>query len=235
MKNKFIRTVLSLLAILALAACSGLKLPGVSQETEPSTKSSGAAIDPAAMSVDMKLAVGTLMLEDTDLAVDAQQAKELLPLWKAVKSLSASQTASQDEIQALYRQIETTMTPEQIRTIEEMKFDQESLRASVEELGIEMPQFGAQGDFGNLSEDERASMMNQFQVQNPGGMPGGFEGGAPGEMPGGGANAAPPEGGFPQQGNAQRESGADTGRRMGGMNMMFIDPLIQLLQGKVGS
>ena len=94
------RTLLSLLLIgmmLALAACSG------SNQPTAQAASSADETDPANMPVETKLAIGTLKLEGTELAVSAEEARELLPLWKAVKSLSTSDTISSDEIQALYQ------------------------------------------------------------------------------------------------------------------------------------
>lgn len=228
MKKNTILMVLLLFALTTLAACSALQLPWSGQETEQTTQDSAAAFDLANITVDMKLAMGTLQLEGTDLAVTAQQAKDLLPLWKAVKSLSASQTASSDEIQALYRQIEETMAPEQVQTIEEMNLDQEALDALVEKLGIEMPQFGAQGSPANLSEDERATRIAQYQAQNPGAVPG--AGGGPGSRAG---FMPPPEAGG--QASVQRTPGAGAGRRTGGLNLIFIDPLIQLLEERANS
>ncbi|NMC79727.1 MAG: hypothetical protein GYA59_10240, partial [Chloroflexi bacterium] len=164
MKKKTILTVGLLLMLLALAACSG-SAPATStqgQETSQtagslSPQGTGTAFNPGEMSTDMKLALGTFQLEDTDLAVTAQQAKDLLPLWKAVRSLSTSQTTSQEEIQALYQQIQETMTPEQVQAIDAMKFDQETISALMQKLGINFSQ--GNGAPGALSDSERATRV----------------------------------------------------------------------------
>jgi len=49
-----------------------------------------------------QLALGTLSLEDTAQAVTAEQAAELLPLWKAVHSLNASDNVTTLEMNAVY-------------------------------------------------------------------------------------------------------------------------------------
>ena len=49
-----------------------------------------------ALSVPMQLVLGTLMLEDTELSVDSNQAAQLLPLWKAARSLGSSDTAARE-------------------------------------------------------------------------------------------------------------------------------------------
>jgi hypothetical protein len=45
--------------------------------------------------------MGTLQLEGTEFAVTVQQSSELLILWKAYRSLIESDTAAQEELQAL--------------------------------------------------------------------------------------------------------------------------------------
>jgi hypothetical protein len=191
--------------------------------------------------VEDKLAVGTLLLEDTDLAVSAGEAAELLPLWKAVRSLSSSDTATGEEIQGLYDQIQETMTAEQVAAIGTMEITAETMASLREDLGIEAGPIGSRGaGLGNLTEEQRAAMIERFQSQNPGFEPpaGGFAAGGP--PPSGGA---PPEGGaFPGGGSTGGFQGtpdptrlASMANRAGrGMNNLFLDPLIQLLQERAG-
>ncbi len=65
-----------------------------------------------------------MKLDGSQNAVDSQTAAQLLPLWKAVRSLSASDGAAAEEIQAVYRQIEESMSAEQIQAIAAMQLDQ---------------------------------------------------------------------------------------------------------------
>ena len=58
-----------------------------------------------AVSAEMQLAIGTLKLDGTQNAVDAQTAGQLLVLWQAVRSLTAKSGTAPQEIQALYQQI----------------------------------------------------------------------------------------------------------------------------------
>lgn len=228
------RTLLSLLLIgmmLALAACSG------SNQPTAQAASSAGETDPANMPVETKLAIGTLKLEGTELAVSAEEARELLPLWKAVKSLSTSDTISSDEIQALYQQIQETMSAEQTQAIEKMKLTTDDLNTLMKDLGIE-----ARGGINgpqDLSETERATRVAQFQARNqagggdggPGGGPAGGPGGEPGMM-------MPPDGGAGFQGGGFQQTpgaGGMTTRRSPGMNSLFIDPLIQLLEERANS
>jgi hypothetical protein len=222
--------------MITVAACASLQLPGSSQNPAQAARTPG-AFDPRQMTVEMKLAVGTFKLEKTDLAVTPAEAKELLPLWKAVKSLSASDTASPEEIQALYNQIKETMTPEQVQSIEKMDLSQEDFGALMKDLGIAFPQGGPGGASQNLTDDQRATRVAQFQAQNPGGRRNG-QGGGGFSGPGGGQGFdAPPGGGaFPGQGNGNGTvrqtpvAGQRTARRGLGMNTIFVDPLIKMLE-----
>jgi hypothetical protein len=70
------------------------------------------------------LILGTLLLENTDQAVDTKQAADLLPLFQKLKSLNSGTTPSAQEKEALLDQIQGTMTPDQIHTIAAMKLTQ---------------------------------------------------------------------------------------------------------------
>jgi hypothetical protein len=117
----------------------------------------------------------------------------------------------------------------------------ETMASLREDLGIEAGPIGSRGaGLGNLTEEQRAAMIERFQSQNPGFEPpaGGFAAGGP--PPSGGA---PPEGGaFPGGGSTGGFQGtpdptrlASMANRAGrGMNNLFLDPLIQLLQERAG-
>ena len=80
------------------ASPSGESRPGIGEDFQD------------AMPISAQLGFGTLLLEDTEHAVDAGQAAELLPLWKAARSLSESETVAEAELEAVFHQIEDTMT-----------------------------------------------------------------------------------------------------------------------------
>ena len=62
--------------------------------------------------------IGILKLEGTDQAVDAaEEAKELLPLFQALKTLSTNNNTAVDEITALNKQIKTSLTSDQLSAI----------------------------------------------------------------------------------------------------------------------
>jgi hypothetical protein len=250
MKPKIAIPILLLCSMLIAAACASLKLPGTSSNALQNAQTPG-AFDPRKMPVEMKLAVGTLKLEKTDQAVTPAQAKELLPLWKAVKSLSSSDTTTQEEVDGLYSQIKDTMTPEQVQAIEKMELTQDDFNALMKDLGIQFPQGGPGGPgegMQNLSESERATRVAQFRTQNQNGSQGGQQGGGSGFEPGGGGfppggdpggfGGPPGEGGTTGQGNSTTRqtpgAGQRTGRRGLGMNTLFVDPLIKMLETRAG-
>ena len=137
-----------------------------------------------------QLMVGTFRLEGTGHALASAQAAELVPAWKGYRSLSASDSSSAAELEALVEQITDAMTDEQLEAIAAMKLTGEAMTAVMEEQGIESPA----GRFGDMSEEQIASMRATRQASGgqafpgggafasgpPGGGPGGFGGGPPG-------------------------------------------------------
>lgn len=117
--------ILSALTIftITLAACSS---------------SSSAAIPTGSTQADSglltvtQLALGTLKLEDTEYAITSEQANELLPMWQIYKELITSDTAAQEEVDALIDQIQETMTPEQTQMISDMQLTQQDVLTAMQ-------------------------------------------------------------------------------------------------------
>jgi hypothetical protein len=84
-----------------------------------------------------QLALGALRLEDTDQAVTADQATDLLTLWKAYRSLSDANAATAAELQALTRQIGEGLTDEQLAAIDAMALTPADAAAYVQEHNLE--------------------------------------------------------------------------------------------------
>jgi len=179
------------------------------------------------MSLSMKLTLGTFKLDETDYAVDAEQAASLLPLWKALRSLSESQTAATEELQAILNQIQDSMTPEQIAAIEGMGLTGEDMSAIFQELGLEFG--GGEGRFGNLTPEQQATMQAARESGEfpGGGIPGsglgqGRGGGNPGEV------GLSPE----ARETAVAERGGTRGANLG-LNPALLEAIITFLQGKI--
>jgi hypothetical protein len=222
--------------LLTLSACGSISLPGSqSSSSQQSSTGANAAQQPnfANQPVEQKLAIGTLKLEGTDKAVTADQAKTLLPLWKAMKSLGNSSTTSQAETDALYKQIEDAMTADQMKAIKDMTLKPEDFSALMKQYNVQMPQ-GMPRVQGTRAANSNGA--NSGNGQQAGGGPGGDfpPGGAPGgDFPGGGTNG---------QSNVQRTPRANGTPRpgqgrgpRGGMNLLFVDPLITVLTQRTGS
>ena len=176
-----------------------------------------------ALSIQGQLAAGTLLLEETELEVDEAMAAELLPLWRAAQSLINSDTAAALEIEAVYNQIQDTMTPDQIAAIAEMELTEESLTTLMEEGALDFGRGGFSGDRG-------AGLGEEFTPPEEGfGPGGGFPGGARGEGPGGGF----PEGMDPES-TATRQAQSNEGSLGNFADRMLITAVIRTLEVKTG-
>jgi hypothetical protein len=234
MTKKLLALIVSFPLVLVIAACSLIQ-PSTSTSTNQSQASNTAG--QASQSVESKLAIGTLKLEGTDKAVTAAQAKTLLPLWKAVKSLSSSSTASNTEMTALYQQIQESMTAGQVQAIKDLNLSPDDTQSLMKQYNVQMPQ----GNFPTPNATQMAQRSSDGGGMAGGGpsdggmAPGGPDGGMPpdgGGAPGGtGGNtnsAQPSAQGTPQAGQPRGGSGK-------GMNFIFVDPLIQVLEQRAGA
>jgi len=235
-----------LLLSLALSACN--TAAGTGAITQPVNGTQNAAVE-GALSTEMQLAIGTLLLDESEQPLSAETAAELLPLWKAVRSLGSSSTITTQEYQALFKQIQETMPAEQMNAITAMQLSRDDLMTLSEKLGISM-----MGSGGGLMGTPSPEMLETLQAAResgempempsgggmpPGGMPagggggmgGGFAGG--GGMPGGGG-IDPSAGG----GMAMPTQDASTGTRTRGGVMQsvpteLLDAVIEYLQARV--
>jgi uncharacterized membrane protein YgcG len=106
-----------LAALVLLAACTA--------KTTATTTEKYSTVLPAdytnALPADLQLAVGTLKLEGTANQIDAATAQNLLPLWRAMSTLSASDATAKEELTSVLKQIKAAMTPAQVEAITAMK------------------------------------------------------------------------------------------------------------------
>jgi ABC-type Fe3+-hydroxamate transport system substrate-binding protein len=70
-----------------------------------------------AVSIPTQLVVGSLLLEEAELALDAEMAEKLLPYWKMYKVLAESDTKAPEEMDAVIDQIQEIMTADQVNYI----------------------------------------------------------------------------------------------------------------------
>jgi hypothetical protein len=202
MNKKIFWTTLILFA-LTLAACASI---AGTTGTAPSGSSSADELP-----VQTKLILGTINLEETEYAVTADQATELLPMFHVLKDLNDSDTAAQEEIDGLVNQIQETLTADQTQAIEDMNLGRQDMMAV-------MQQNGTSGGSGSSQTGSTASAGG-----------GGFAGGPP-DMPGGGF----PSGGMPS--NVTTSTTRDTTsatQAMSGTPSALFDAVIKLLQKKI--
>ncbi|HVN55934.1 MAG TPA: hypothetical protein VMT46_16490 [Anaerolineaceae bacterium] len=190
--------------------------------------------------LESKLAVGLLKLEGTSLSVTPAEAKQMLPLWEKVKSEETAfnpaatpkpdASSRAEQLQSLYQEIEKTLTPQQLKALQDMSITGAELRDLMTVLEI-TPNAGNFAG-GGLSAEQRATAIAEGTQ-----MPGDFspqratqvaEGT---QVPNGfGRNGTPgtrtPRNGTPGAG----------GLRGGfGFNNLFLDPLIKMLQTRASS
>ncbi len=198
--------------ILTLTAC------GTSSGANPASGSqagSSAGELPAAT----QLILGTIRLEGSAQAVTAKQAADLLPLWQTMKVLMSSDTAANEEKEALVAQIQETMTAQQMQAITDMHLT----RADMAGL---LQQEGTASRSQSSSSQSRNSSGNSRRTFGPGG---GFAGGPPD----GGFTGGPGLGG--QNVSAEQIATAQAARQTGNViSPALINAVIEYLQKKAG-
>jgi len=212
MKLNWIPMIVILVIGLALTGCGGVR----------------SAITPAGGSASMQLsdaetlALGTLKLEDTAQAMDAAQAAELLPLWKAAQSLSTSQTISTVEMNALYAQIRGAMTQEQIKAIEAMDFSAAEFTKMESSLGVGL---------------EVASLNAAGTPTQPGGQAGVPADGMGAPPDAAGMQAGMDANGFSPQANGTSSitTNASSSAALPTRGNVFLEPLISMLKEKAAT
>jgi len=162
-----------------------------------------------------QLALGTLYLEGSNEAVNAQQAAELAPLWEILADLSVSGTAASEELSATVEAIEAGMTADQLETIGEMNVS-ETEASSMSPAGAPAVA-GIAGEEAYM-EVERAAMDPSLGGEMGREMAGGM---------GGDLGAGMPR----ESGEAQVVSSPGGGAASTGL----FQSVITLLQGKVQS
>jgi hypothetical protein len=164
--------------------------------------------------------LGTFKLDQTDTPIDAQEAEELLPLWKALRSLSQNDTTAAEELQALITQIQSTMTPEQVNAIQKMNLSMQDVQSISQELGLGL---GAGGGAANGSADSQANT----QTSGTGSPPAGDFGGGPDGIAGAGG---PPSAGVDTQAIQTALSSSNSGGL--GVNDVLLGEVINFLTAK---
>ncbi len=205
---------LILILVLFVSACSSTG----SQEAARVELSNDYAED--ALSVEMQLVVGSLILEESDKAVTAELASSLVPYWKMYLSLAESDTAAPEEMDAVMSEIQALMTQDQVSYIAGLQLTQESMMILLNDSGIM----------------EQLSLESMGTGDGTGEKP---EGMVPGSGAGGGAGAgAGMEGMDPELIATMQAEREEEGAESSSANRMLvplIEQLILQLDGIAGS
>jgi hypothetical protein len=162
----------------------------------------------------------------------------LLPYWKVYDSLLSSDTAVQEEKDALIDQIQDSMSPDQLNYISSLQLTSENMMEKVSELGV----FEGMGPGGGNNNSD-----GNFAFTPPDDMPEGFQPGAGGGPGGGdGQGGGPGGGGVPGGGDGnldpsiqatmearRSETGTSDGGGFGPNRMLqpLVETLISQLEG----
>ncbi|MBI3174503.1 MAG: hypothetical protein HYZ25_12330 [Chloroflexi bacterium] len=210
-------TLLSLtILVVLLSACSAQTPQAVPAQTELSTES--------------KLIVGTFKLDGTDQAITKDQAKQLVILWQVYQEISQSDTAAQEEVDGLLKQIEGTMTDAQMQAINGLSLSQRDVMSLMQEKGL----------MGNLPQMSNSSSSSSSSGSGSTAGAGGPPDGGGGMMGAGG----PPDGGFGGGGfgggeSANRSSSSSSSSSSSTQTRtsptsQLLNALIEYLQGVAG-
>ncbi len=216
----------ALIALLALVLV-GATACGATASLEPTVGDAGtsaesplaAVLGDSDLSTYATLALGVLQLEDSDLAISAEQAETMLPYWQALQSLTASGTAADIELEAVAKQIQGELSAEQMAAVSDVDLSDEAIQAAVG---------AARGGAGRVPDAENAEAGAGGRNFGGGGDFAGGGGGPGGGGPGGDfAGGALPEG-FDADALAERQANG------GFQDQMLIASVVRLLQTKSG-
>ena len=201
MKKLIIATVVFSL-ILALTACGS---------------NAGTSNSSTSLALEGQLLVGTFKLEDTNLAVTADQAAELLPLWEALQSLANSSIAANQEVEAVVAQIKSSMSPEQIDRITAMQLTQSDLAAAMAQVS----------ETSSTSSSTSTTSSSSAQPQAGSGMAAPGDGDPPADMGAGGAVVS-------ADSSATQAVASQPAAASDQIPTALISSLVELLQKKIG-
>jgi len=226
MAKKTLFILSAIILIFSLTACSAIQLPWASSSTSSSQTDSLANF--ASQPLKNKLAVGVLKLEGSDQAITSAQAKELLPLWKAVKSLSKDSNTTSGEMSALYVQIESVLTTSQVQAIENLDLSTGDLTAMVQK-------YEAQTTVSSTTSTSKSSQTTQSAQGGAGGGPGGDIQGIAMQDPSLGGIDGGATSGTQSSTSSKSSTSASGTLNQTNLNLLLADPVIALLNTRLAS
>ena len=222
MKKASLLTIVFTLLFILTACGSGSASTNTVGSGTASTNSfrSGAASTP--LNPESKLALGTIKLEGTKQAVDPKMAASLVPLWQLLFQLNSTSSSAPQEVAAVVDQIKTTMTPEQLNTINSMTLTQADIFTAFQQAN------GSGGTTGATGGNRGGGFA--FGGGGPGGGGPGGGGGIPGGARAGGTGSTTTTTASSAQATAQAAQA-----RQSATSNLLINQVIKLLETKLSS
>ena len=238
-KIPLLATFITLLMVLTACGSGSAATDGASPNGGSTNSFRSGANATGPLNPEAKLALGTIKLEGTKQAVDPKMAANLVPLWQLMYQLNSSTSTAPQEVTAVEDQIKTTMTSDQINTINSMKLSQADI------FTVFQQEAQANGTGGSNSNGGTGSFNPGGGTRgNPGNGGGGFVfagGGGPGGFGGGGFG----DGGARNNGgtgststttNSSAQTAAQAAQaRQNAISNLLINQLIRLLETKLRS
>jgi hypothetical protein len=168
--RNWIAAIAIVLVLALLAGCSSTHLsagPELAASDEPQASAYLDTSYADALDVSGQLALGSLLLEETENALTAEQAAALLPLWQAVRSGTLQSEAETD---AVWRQIQSAMTSEQMAAIQAMRLTGDDLTSWAQSQGVNLEPrqgFPMLGEDGGLPPEVEERLREQFGGELP--------------------------------------------------------------------
>lgn len=215
--NKNSLAILIILTASILSACTGAAASPTASTAASSETLTASYQD--ALSAELQLALGTLKLEESAASIDRATASTLLPLWKAARALSQSDATSALEMNALFSQIEQSMTADQLAAIAAMQLTTADLAQQLASLA---PAAGTAAASSSTSSNVNTASAGPGGGQMP---PYDMSGGAP-AMPGGADVLAVSP-------STQTTPSAVRSSSTSGVPAALLNAVISLLEGKV--
>jgi hypothetical protein len=227
MKKVALITIL-IFALFLLTACgSGSGATNSTSQNGTSTNSfrSGAT---GPLNPESKLALGTIKLEGTKLAVDPKMAANLVPLWQLLFQLNSSSSSAPQEVTAVVDQIKTTMAPDQINSINSMSLTQADIFTAFQQQAQASGSGGTTGSGGSSGGNRGGGFA--FGGGGPGGGgPGG------GGFPGGGLRAGGTGSSTSSTTSSAQSIAQAAQARQNAITNLVINQVIRLLETKLRS
>jgi hypothetical protein len=213
MTKKIFSAVVLILVIVLSSACSSL--PTAVAATSTTAEATQTALT-------NNLGIGLIKLEGSALQVTAEQADDLLLLWKGVKLLTTDKTASSLELTALFEQIQGSLTTEQIEAIRQVTWTQDEVNQAIQ-------------TYAGQNTAAAAAKKTTTSSSSSSGMSGGPGGGPGGDMAAiTGASAASSTSSNTTSAQAKAIAASKSGNTASaGLNARLADAIIALLKQRV--